>query len=120
MATPTSSKGLNTSGSSAVRVQIGRDQNVESLGQKPVPDNPSTSVLGVNSRVGTPQAKPSGFKTLEGSCPGDHRKRGADAVLPENPGPREQMGQYPLSARAPAASTPESFPGNLEDSDAGV
>lgn len=32
-------------------------------------------------------------KTVEGSYPGDSRKRGADAQLPNMPGPREPRGQ---------------------------
>jgi len=103
VATPTSSNGLNTSGSSAVKVQIGRDANVESLGQKPVAANSDASSMGVNSQVGNPTAKPVDFKTLAGSYSGDHRYKASDAVLPDNPGPREQMAQFPLSSRTPAA-----------------
>lgn len=106
MATPTSSNGLNTSGSSAVKVEIGRPSNVTSLGQKAVAPNSDASSMGVNSQVGNPQAKPVDFKTLAGSYSGDHRAKGADAVLPDNPDPRSPMGQFPLSARTPAAPKP--------------
>ena len=36
--------------------------------------------------------KPVDRKTLEGSTPGDFRSQAADAVIPAQPGPRDQTG----------------------------
>jgi hypothetical protein len=68
--------------------------------------------------------KPVDRKTLEGSTPGDFRVHGdyAKAALDrasDNGGPRQPVGQFPLSGRTPAPSTAQSFPGNLTDSDSG-
>lgn len=51
-------------------------------------------------------------RTIEGSyaADGDTRKKGAPAVLPENPGPREGMTQARLNSKTPAASAPKTFP----------
>ncbi len=37
--------------------------------------------------------KQTGHRTIEGSHAGDHRPQATDAVLPNNPGPRELRGQ---------------------------
>jgi len=124
MATPTSSNGLNTAGSAAVKIQIGRHANVESLGQKPVADNLSISAMGVNSQVGRPTAKPVDFKTITGSYPGDHRSKPGDVAkatldkAADNGGPRKDVGQF-RSSRFESEPTTQSFAGNLADSDAG-
>lgn len=69
--------------------------------------NPAiNSGLSVGSQVNVGPVKPVDHKALEGTNPGDHRSKGADAKLPANPGPREQMGQFPLSGRTPAAPAP--------------
>lgn len=106
MATPTSSNGLNTSGSSAVKVQIGRDANVESLGQKPVAPNADINAMAEQYQPAPIAVKQVDHIALEGSNKGDHRAKAAPAVLPKQPNPREQMGQFPLSGRTPATSAP--------------
>ena len=60
-------------------------------------------------------------KVIEGSHGGgsDFRKQASPAVLPANPAPRAPKGQAYLNSRTPAASAPQSFPGNLSDSDSG-
>jgi hypothetical protein len=57
---------------------------------------PSTGInsgLNVTSQVEVGPTKPVDRKTLEGSTPGDFRSQAADAVLPANPGPRDETGQ---------------------------
>lgn len=117
MSTPTSSNGLNVSGSSP-RVTIGR----------PLADNPATLaaaspakltadtgspavICGTqNSEVRPVVVKQTDHLTLCGSNPGDHRAPAlaADitAFAKNSPNPRENVGQFPLSARTPAAPAP--------------
>jgi len=54
--------------------------------------------------------KPTDRRTITGSTPGDFRAQAAPAVLPANPGPREAVGQFPLSGKQAASSKPASFP----------
>lgn len=75
----------------------------------------NTSGMTCGSQVVVGPIKSVDSKTLAGSYPGDHRAKGADAVLPSNPGPREQMGQFPLSSRTPAA--PKPFSSSTEGSE---
>ncbi|MFL6307512.1 MAG: hypothetical protein ACJ72H_28610 [Candidatus Sulfotelmatobacter sp.] len=37
--------------------------------------------------------KQTGYQTVEGCNPGDHRPQADDAVLPSNPAPRDAKGQ---------------------------
>jgi hypothetical protein len=87
----------------------------------PAPNNrEAASVSGF--AVAAPLAvtvKPTDSRTIEGSYPGDHRAKAADAKLPANPAPRTPVGQAYLNSKIPAATTPQSFPGNLTDSDSG-
>lgn len=41
----------------------------------------------------------------------DHRTTGAPAAMPNQPGPREGMGQFNDNSKLPAGSKPESFLG---------
>jgi hypothetical protein len=67
----------------------------------------------------TVRIKPVDSRTVEGSYPGDHRAKAAPAVMPNQPAPRSAVGQAPAGGRIPAAPAPQSFPGNLADSDSG-
>lgn len=121
MSTPTDNN-INEQNGQA-RPAVGRPANVEALGVKPLPgstgvDN-TTSGMSVGSQVTVGPIKPVDRKTIIGSTPGDFRSQAAPAVLPNNAGPRESMGQFPLSGKQASAPAPESFPGNLADSDAG-
>ena len=51
----------------------------------------TTSGMTCGSQLPTITVKPVDSKTLAGSYPGDHRTKAADAKLPDNPAPREQM-----------------------------
>ena len=58
----------------------------------------TTSGMACNDhQVNVGPIKPVDRKTITGSTPGDFRAKAADAVLPNNPGPREQMGQQKSS-----------------------
>jgi hypothetical protein len=72
------------------------------------------SVSGVGVSV-----KPVDRKTLEGSYPGDSRSTAAPAQIPNQPAPREAVGQAPFGKNTPAGPAPSSFPGNQADSEAG-
>src|SRR5919108_6605081 len=110
MSTPTTET-LNGGSTMQVATQTS-DSNQSSEAQKPLPGSPSadrvTSGMTVGSQVNVGPIKPVDRKTLEGSTPGDTRAKAAPAVLPNNPGPREQVGQIPLSSKTPAASAPQS------------
>ena len=90
--------------------------NAAAEGRKASPANNATgsgvtSGMAVGSQVVVGAVKPVDSKTLGGSYPGDHRAKAAPAVLPNNPGPREAVGQAPLSGKQAASSKPESFLG---------
>ncbi len=53
----------------------------------------TTQNMNVGSQVNVGAIKPVDRRTIEGSTPGDFRSQAAPAVLPDNPGPREGMGQ---------------------------
>jgi hypothetical protein len=80
-------------GSAPARVSPG-----EMNGVAPTPASvTSDALLGV---AGIPvTVKPVDRRTIQGSTPGDSRKRGADAQLPANPSPRSGMTQAPLSGK---------------------
>ena len=70
--------------------------------------------------------KPVDSKTVQGSYAGDHRSKPGDVAASSlrtasgsDKGPRDGMGQFPLGGRVPAPSAPQSFPGDLADSDQG-
>ena len=72
MSTPTSS----TLNGGTSRVEIGRPQNVEALGQRPLAGRSGEDSIRSGMAVGSDVAvtvKPVGRKTIEGSTPGDHR-----------------------------------------------
>lgn len=58
-----------------------------------VPASSQTSERGYSVTGVEVSVKPVDRKTLEGSYAGDSRAKGAPAVLPNNPGVREPMGQ---------------------------
>ncbi len=99
------------------RPAIGRPQNVEVLGNNPVPANPGlvnsgsiNSGLACGSQVSPCVIKPVDRRTIEGSTPGDFRAPNlpVDITAPVKnpPNPRERVGQFPLSSRTPAAPAP--------------
>ena len=103
-----------------------RGQNVEapssdsSLKTSPTPNNrENASVSGMNVTGVSVSVKPVDRKTVEGSTPGDFRAKGAPAVLPNQPGPREGMGQVPNGRFCKSAPASQSFTGSNADSDAG-
>jgi len=56
--------------------------------------------------------KPVDSRTIEGSYAGDHRAKGADAKMPNQPGPRDGAGQAHLNSKLDkldAASKPVNF-----------
>jgi len=61
---------------------------------------------GQNPAMSPITVKQTDYKTLTGSNPGDHRAQAAGVKMPDNPGPREQMTQFPLSGRTPDAPKP--------------
>jgi hypothetical protein len=68
--------------------------------------------------------KPTDFRTIEGSYAGDHRFNPGDVATgavnkAAGKGPREGMGQTPISGRTPTAGDFRSFPGDLADSEVG-
>lgn len=98
MSTPTSSNNLSTSGSSPVQIQIGRDPNV--AGVKASPASADTSPMGTAYQPTVGAIKPTDFKTLEGSYPGDHRHQPGDTAAASvqrasgsNKAPRSATGQ---------------------------
>jgi len=117
MSTPTSST-LNGDSKGQPRTPIGR----------PLADNPSTLAAAApakltadtgspavicgtqNTQVRSVVVKQTDHLTLAGSNPGDHRAPAlaADitAFAKNSPNPRENVGQFPLSARTPAAPAP--------------
>ena len=98
MSTVTSSNGLNTSGSSAVRVQIGREQTVSDLGVKATAPNADKNEM-------AEQYQPSPIKVVQvdhvallGSNLGNHLSGNLDHVSPPpTPGVREGMTQAKMS-----------------------
>jgi hypothetical protein len=69
----------------------------------------------VGSQVTVGAIKPVDRKTLEGSTPGDFRapalSADVTAFAKNSPGPREQVGQFPLSGKQVATPAPTSFTG---------
>lgn len=82
------------------------------------PESVTTSGMAVNGRENE-NARPADRKTLQGSTPGDFRKHGAGARLPQNPAPRTAVGQANLNSRLDSNAGFTSYPGTLSDSDAG-
>lgn len=74
------------------------------LGRQASSDSINSGLTCTDHQVTVGPIKPVDSKTLQGSYPGDHRAQAAPAVLPNNPGPREATGQFPLSSRTPAAA----------------
>jgi len=108
MSTATSSNGLSTSSSSPVRVQIGRDANVETLGVKPVAPNADRNAMAEQYQPSPITVNQVDHNALEGSNKGEHRSGNVDRVpAPPQPSPRQPMSQYPLSGRQSAAPAPE-------------
>jgi len=68
--------------------------------------NPELSPLGEAFQPAPIVVKQVDHLTLAGSNRGDHRAGVAPAVMPNQPNPRENVGQFPLSARTPAAPAP--------------
>jgi hypothetical protein len=67
----------------------------------PAPNNREAATVG-GMAVAAPLAvsvKPVDRRTIEGSTPGDFRARAADAVLPNQPGPRDAKGQAQLNGK---------------------
>ncbi|HTS04403.1 MAG TPA: hypothetical protein VMP68_02395 [Candidatus Eisenbacteria bacterium] len=60
-------------------------------------ESASVSQMGCNGIA--VNVKPVDRRTIEGSYSGDSRAKGSPAVLPANPGPREQMTQAPFSGK---------------------
>lgn len=108
MSTPTSSNGLNASGSSPVKIQIGRDATVEQLGQKPVTPSADISTMGEQFPGPATVIRPVDHIALEGTHKGDWRSGNVDRIpaVPQ-PTPRQPMTQFPLSGRTPAAPAPQ-------------
>ncbi len=92
-----------TLGTTAARIAQGV---VNGVGQKV--DSCTSSGFGGVTAVPV-SVKPVDRRTLEGSTPGDFRAKAAPAVLPNQPAPRQPVGQTPLSGRTPAAPAPASF-----------
>jgi len=69
----------------------------------------TTSGMSVGSPIPV-VVKPVDRLTIAGSTPGDHRAPALAADITasakNSPNPRENVGQFPLSARTPAASAP--------------
>jgi len=76
--------------------------------------NPDTCT----SQVPTPAVKQTGYRTITGSNPGDHRPKTAPAVMPENPAPRDGMTQANLCSSKLTNPAPVVTAPGL-DSDAG-
>ena len=66
---------------------------VEATRPRPSADQRITAGMTTGSQVNVGPIKPVDRKTITGSTPGDFRAKAAPAVLPDNPAPREQMGQ---------------------------
>jgi hypothetical protein len=62
--------------------------NVTEQSNKPAITSDVKPAVNVGSQVVVGPVKQIGYTTLEGSHPGDHRPQAADAVLPEQKGPR--------------------------------
>jgi hypothetical protein len=79
----------------------------------------TTSGMSVGSQIPV-AVKPVDRLTITGSTPGDHRAPAlaADitAFAKNSPNPRENVGQFPLSARTPAAPAPIT---TVDDSEVG-
>lgn len=103
MSTPTSST-LN--GGSTMIPEQTSDANKASEGQRPLAKDATGNVYTVGSQVNVGPIKYVDAKEFDGDRGGDTRAKAAPAVLPNQPNPREQMGQFPLSGRTPAASAP--------------
>ena len=98
MSTPTSSNGLNTSGSQPVRVQIGREQTVSDLGTKPVAPNTDSSPMGEQYQPSPIKVVQTDHNALQGSNLGNHLSGNLDHVpAPPTPGVREGMTQFKSS-----------------------
>ncbi|MGD1076783.1 MAG: hypothetical protein ABR881_00550 [Candidatus Sulfotelmatobacter sp.] len=113
MSTPTSSNGLNVSGSSPVKVQIGRPADVTALGQKPVAPNSDTP-LGESYQPTPVVIRQVDHNALEGSNKGDHRIPAAPVnmdAIKNPPNPRERVGQFPLGKNTPNGPAPISYLG---------
>jgi len=77
----------------------------------PAPNNRENATVG-DMYVAAPvtvSVKPVDRKTLEGSTPGDFRAKAADAKMPNQPAPRQPVGQASLNSKLDAASKPISF-----------
>lgn len=94
MSTPTSSNGLNTTATHDAtldRSTIGSPADGRKLNGTGDFGSDINSGMACGSPVTVGPIKPVDRKTLEGSTPGDFRSQAAPAVLPNQPGPREQM-----------------------------
>ncbi len=124
MSTPTSSNGLNASGSSPVRVQIGRDANVETLGVKPVAPNRDINPMAEQYQPTPISVKQVDHLALEGSNQGEHRAKPGDVAAAslskaaDNGGPRNPAGQF-VSGKYEKNPGFISSPSDLADSDSG-
>ena len=98
-----------------VNVADDGEKQIQDLGQSQAPAPSSdaiTSGMTATSQVPTPTAKPSGYKTITGSNPGNHSPELHDGVTPaleairNAPSPREVHGQAPLSGKQAAGAAP--------------
>lgn len=79
---------------------------------KKMPGSVSSDSINSGMSLGsdvTISVKQTDYKNLVSGA--DYRAPAAPAVIPNQPGPRDQVGQFPLSARTPAGEKPKSFLG---------
>lgn len=103
-----------------VEVSNGRQSAVRPNNADGAASRPSESVSGMSlGGRAIETAQPVDRRTIEGSTPGDFRAQGSPAVLPNQPGPRDGMGQVANGRNCQSAPASKPFTGSSADSDAG-
>jgi hypothetical protein len=89
-----------------IKTQVTDEANAASAGTKATASSADLSPMGEASQPTPIVIKPVDRRTIQGSYPGDSRSQAAPVVMPNQPNPREAVGQAPFGKNTPSGPAP--------------